>query len=76
MGGTENGVHIKIYRIDANQWDLKSPGGNTVWVRPPPALPNLRELCSQVNKYKLSFQRQMPAPRSPGARVVPDGVTF
>lgn len=32
----------------ADAGDLKSPGGNTVWVRPPPALPNLRIKNSQV----------------------------
>jgi len=28
--------------VDVDYEDLKSPGGNTVWVRPPPALPDLR----------------------------------
>ncbi len=28
--------------------DLRSSGGNTVWVRPPPALPDLRGKHSQV----------------------------
>ena len=33
-------VHVKCYPItvDVASEDLKSPAGNTVWVRPPPAL--------------------------------------
>ncbi len=34
--------------LDGNIANLKSPDGNTVWVRPPPALPDLRIKNSQV----------------------------
>ena len=35
--------HIGAVAELADAGDLKSPGSNTVWVRPPPALPDLRE---------------------------------
>ena len=35
----------------ADAGDLKSPGGNTVWVRPPPALPNILGISSIGPQY-------------------------
>ena len=35
----------------ADAGDLKSPGGNTVWVRPPPALPNILGIPSTEPQY-------------------------
>ena len=65
--------------MDVDYEDLKSPGGNTVWVRPPPALPSLREQNSQVfvlEKALLNstMHRGMkPVPCFPDARPVPPG---
>ena len=44
MRGCENGWGIIAFEFDgavaelADAGDLKSPGGDTLWVRPPPAL--------------------------------------
>ena len=37
--------------VDVDYEDLKSPGSNTVWVRPPPALPNILGIPSIEPQY-------------------------
>ena len=53
-----SGQYYHIETVDVDYEDLKSPGSNTVWVRPPPALPDLRDytrrfyLCFMMGIHK------------------------
>ena len=49
--GTAKTQCYHIETVDVDYEDLKSPGSNTVWVRPPPALPDLRDQTRRFLYY-------------------------
>jgi len=63
--------------IDSISEDLKSPGGNTVWVRSPPALPCLEKISFFLFNILCAKYRRgtSPVPCLPDTPAVSYGIT-